>query len=194
MRFAPQYHNALEATAAHAASTGVRLYLTGIAADSLDAIAGVYAAFPTSMALTAVTVLLFTGAAFRSALIPLRAVFTIGLTIAFVYGVAICVYQRGALDWSGWPAVVGGGAVFWLLPVAVFAILVGLSLDYDIFLLVRVREAYLGGRSARDAVIEGLYYTGPSINCAGVSAGGEDRTRGGVVVVWWSGSGGGGGR
>ena len=40
MRFAPQYHNALEATAAHAASTGVRLYLTGIAADSLDAIAG----------------------------------------------------------------------------------------------------------------------------------------------------------
>ncbi len=61
--------------------------------DQLDAIASVYATWPTTIGVMCVTVLLFTGAAFRSLLIPLRAVFTIGLTILFVYGAVVYVYQ-----------------------------------------------------------------------------------------------------
>jgi uncharacterized membrane protein YdfJ with MMPL/SSD domain len=91
------------ALAASAVRTGLALYLDG-PANALDAIDKVTAAFPSVVIISAVIVLAFTGVAFRSVLIPLQMVVTIGVTIAVVYGAATYVYQDGDLDWLGWSA------------------------------------------------------------------------------------------
>ena len=53
-----------------------------------------------------------------------------GVTISVVYGAAALVYERGALDWTGWIALAPMGSTFWLLPLTNFSILVGIALDY----------------------------------------------------------------
>jgi uncharacterized membrane protein YdfJ with MMPL/SSD domain len=77
------------------AVTGWELGLSGIGSDVKDAIDTVYDRFPLMIGVTIGVVLLFVAVAFRSVLIPIRSIFTVALTIAFVYGFAILVYQKG---------------------------------------------------------------------------------------------------
>jgi uncharacterized membrane protein YdfJ with MMPL/SSD domain len=64
-----------------------------------------------------------------------------------------------------WPAVSG---LYWLTPVMSFSILVGLGLDYDIFLYSRIYEYRLEGYSDRAAIAHGVYKTGGIITAAGI--------------------------
>ena len=126
-----------------------------------------YAAFPTAIGVTVSVVFAVVGIAFRSLAIPLRALFTIALTLGGVYGAAAAVYQYGVLDWLGWPALHSMTALFWLPPVLSFSIMVGLGLDYDIFLLTRIVEFRRHPLSDRGSVLMGLTRTGRIITAAG---------------------------
>lgn len=134
---------------------------------SYDAVQVAYGAFPTAIGVTTAVVFVVIGVAFRSLVIPLRSVLTIGMTVGLVYGLATFVYQDNILDFLSLAGVQGTSALSWLPPVLCFSILVGLSLDYDVFLLIRVREYRSKGYSERDSVLLGLTSTGRIITAAG---------------------------
>lgn len=95
----------------------------------------VYARFPLAIGITTAVVMVLTGVAFRSLVIPVRAVFSLFLTLAFVYGSAVWVFQDGVLDFLSWAPLQGSGALCWLAPVMAFSILASAALTFDFFYL-----------------------------------------------------------
>jgi len=152
----------------YSANSDYLLYLSGMPADTLDAIHAVYHDFPIIIGITVGIVLLFVAVSFRSLLIPLRATTTIALTLSWVYGFADLTYNHGLLNWMHWDSVTSTSATMWLAPIASFSILVGIGLDYDIFLLVRTKEFRDNGFSTIDSILLGLFHTGSIITVAGV--------------------------
>lgn len=113
--------------------------------------------------------LVFLGVCFRSIVIPIRAVITIAMTLFFVYGFNALVYVYGMLAWTHFWGFASQHAVLWMPPVVSFSIVVGLSLDYDLFLLVRVQEYHaLDMYSTEECICRGLAHTGKTITSAGV--------------------------
>eukprot|EP00435_Cladocopium_sp_Y103_P029457 s893_g7.t1 len=94
--------------------------------------------------------------------------------LAAVFGIAVWVYQFGALDWlPGGPGnnpftSPPGGGFYWAAPVFTCTIIIGLALDYDVFLFARVIELRKKGYSNPAAVRGGLTLTGPTITAAGL--------------------------
>jgi uncharacterized membrane protein YdfJ with MMPL/SSD domain len=155
-------------------STGIQLALAGGASAEFDIIDKVYGVFPIAIGLISAVVFVLTGLAFRSLVVPFRAVLSIALTLAYVYGCAVWVYQTGVLDFLNVRSLSGEGALSWISPVMAFSVLVGLGLDYDIFLLTRIREfRMLGvcdpGKDENNNVLMGLTLTGGVITAAGDS-------------------------
>ena len=111
----------------------------------------------------AVSVLLLT-MVFRSVVVPVKAALMNLLSIAAAYGVVTMVFQWG---WgSGLLGLDHAMPVSSWLPVLMFAILFGLSMDYEVFLLSRVREEWLASGDARGSVVRGLSSTGRVISAA----------------------------
>eukprot|EP01129_Flabellula_baltica_P005542 TRINITY_DN2016_c0_g1_i1.p1 TRINITY_DN2016_c0_g1~~TRINITY_DN2016_c0_g1_i1.p1 ORF type:complete len:825 (+),score=136.61 TRINITY_DN2016_c0_g1_i1:23-2497(+) len=148
--------------------TDYQLYLTGTASNTWAAINGCFDSFPTVISVTSAVVFLFVAISFRSVIVPLRSVVTIGMTVLFVYGLATFTYQMGIFDWTPIPGMHSIHAVIWIVPLINFSIIVGISLDYDVFLLVRIKEFRDKGFSTRDSILQGLYKTGGIITAAGV--------------------------
>ena len=144
------------------------IQLAGGGGAILDAIATVYAAMPLVVAVVFGAAFGVVFAAFRSVLVPLRAVLSIALTVGWVYGVLIWVYQEGALAWTGIASLAPTpSGISWLVPVVTFAVLVGLGLDYDVFLLTRVYEIRQAGATNTRAINMGLVKSGNVITAAG---------------------------
>eukprot|EP01062_Namystynia_karyoxenos_P071653 TRINITY_DN672_c0_g1_i4.p1 TRINITY_DN672_c0_g1~~TRINITY_DN672_c0_g1_i4.p1 ORF type:complete len:1020 (+),score=255.13 TRINITY_DN672_c0_g1_i4:97-3060(+) len=122
------------------AEFGIRLYIVGQACDGVDAMDALYDEFPTMIGVTCAVVFVFVAIAFRSIFIPLRSVVTIALTIFFVQGLAALVYQHGAWDWTHFEGFKSTDAVIYINPLLSFSIIVGVGLDYDIFLITRIVE------------------------------------------------------
>ena len=103
---------------------------------------------------------------FRSLVIPIKAIVLNLLSVGAAYGVLVIVFQNGAgeslLDFES-----NGGITNWL-PVFLFVILFGLSMDYHVFILTRVRELYDRGMSTDDAVREGISRTAGTVTAAAV--------------------------
>ena len=146
---------------------GFRAYIGGGAAINVDVVAATYGAFPMAIGLTAAFVLVWIGISFKSVMVPVRAVFTLAITILYVYGCAVYVYQDGALNGLGIPGLQGQGAISWISPIMCFSIVVGLGLDYDVFLISRVLEYRKLGLTTKQAVLYGFAQTGPIITAAG---------------------------
>jgi RND superfamily putative drug exporter len=102
--------------------------------------------------------------AFRSVLVPLKAVLLNLLSIGAAYGVMVAVFQWG---WGG--ALIGLEAtvpIVSFIPMFLFAILFGLSMDYEVFLLSRVREEYLRTGDNNKAIVQGISGTARTITSA----------------------------
>jgi RND superfamily putative drug exporter len=102
--------------------------------------------------------------AFRSVLVPLKAVLLNLLSIGAAYGVMVAVFQWG---WGG--ALIGLEAtvpIVSFIPMFLFAILFGLSMDYEVFLLSRVREEYLRTGDNNEAIVQGISGTARTITSA----------------------------
>jgi RND superfamily putative drug exporter len=100
---------------------------------------------------------------FRSLLIPLQAAFMNLLSIAAALGVVQAIFERG---WLGGLIGVQPGPIDAFIPVMVFAIVFGLSMDYEVFLVSRIHEEWQHRRDASAAVREGLANTGRVITAA----------------------------
>jgi uncharacterized membrane protein YdfJ with MMPL/SSD domain len=99
----------------------------------------------------------------RSLLLPLKAVLMNLLSIGAAYGVIVAVFQWGWLDWTGYDSP---GYIDTIVPVFVLAITFGLSMDYEVFLLTRIRERYLAGADNTEAVAQGLAQSARTITAA----------------------------
>jgi RND superfamily putative drug exporter len=137
----------------------------GQVAGNGDFVSAVYSNFPLMIALIAVLTLILLARAFRSLLLPLKAVLLNLLSVAGAWGVLVLVWQKGwgsHLIW-GIPAT---AAITAFIPLMVFAFLFGLSMDYEVFILSRVREEYDAGATTDEAVIGGLSRTGRLVTSA----------------------------
>jgi RND superfamily putative drug exporter len=157
---------AVVAGAEHAlvGSPGV-LGVGGSGASLIDFDNAVYGDFPLMLALIAIATFALLTRAFRSVLLAAKAVVFNLISLAAAYGVLTWVFQdgHGSMAVFGVPAT---GAITMWVPLMVFAFLFGLSMDYEVFILSRIREAYDRGGSAREAVIEGLGRTGRLVTSA----------------------------
>jgi len=89
----------------------------------------------------------------RSVVLPLKAVLMNLLSVGASYGVLVAVFQWGWLDWTGYASP---GYVDTIVPALVLAVTFGLSMDYEVFLLTRIRERWLAHGDNERAVAEGL--------------------------------------
>jgi uncharacterized membrane protein YdfJ with MMPL/SSD domain len=103
---------------------------------------------------------------FRSIVIPLKAILLNLLSVGAAYGVVIWIFQEGHLEsLLGFEST---GAVTSWLPLFLFVLLFGLSMDYHVFILTRVREAYDGGMPTSEAVAHGIKTTASVVTAAAI--------------------------
>jgi uncharacterized membrane protein YdfJ with MMPL/SSD domain len=104
--------------------------------------------------------------AFRSIVIAVKAIVLNLLSVAAAFGVLVLVFQHGwGKDLLGFDYT--GGVVAWL-PMFLFVILLGLSMDYHVFILSRIREAYDGGMQTDDAIAHGIKTTAAVVTSAAI--------------------------
>lgn len=103
--------------------------------------------------------------AFRSLLLPLKAVVLNVLSVGAAWGVMTLVWQNGHGSEAIWGIAATGSISSWI-PLIVFAFLYGLSMDYEVFILARMREEFDSGGDTDKAVIEGLSRTGRLVTSA----------------------------
>ena len=89
----------------------------------------------------------------RSVVLPLKAVAMNLLSVGAAYGVLVAVFQWGWLDWTGYDSP---GYIDTIVPALMLAVTFGLSMDYEVFLLTRIRERWLEHGDNERAVAEGL--------------------------------------
>lgn len=145
------------------ADSGLDVHVTGAAATSVDItdfLAGRMLVFFAAV-LTLSFVLLMV--VFRSLLVPLKAVLMNVLSISAAYGVVVAVFQWG---WGGSLLGIEGGPINPFIPMMLFAIVFGLSMDYEVFMLSRIREEHLRTGDATTSVADGLASTARVITAA----------------------------
>jgi RND superfamily putative drug exporter len=149
--------------AAHAAGPGVRVGGEPAANDEFtDA---VYGGFPLMLALIAVTTFVLLARAFRSLLLPAKAIVLNVLSVGAAWGAMVLVWQKGYGSEQIWGIPATGSIPSWL-PLMVFAFLFGLSMDYEVFILARMREEYDRTGSTDLAVVRGIGRTGRLVTSA----------------------------
>jgi RND superfamily putative drug exporter len=137
----------------------------GQPAANADFIDAVYGSFPLMFGLIAITTFVLLARAFRSLLLPAKAILLNVLSIAAACGVMALVWQHGHGSEAIWGIQATGSISSWI-PLMVFAFLFGLSMDYEVFILSRMREEYDRTGSTDAAVIEGIGRTGRLVTSA----------------------------
>jgi RND superfamily putative drug exporter len=146
------------------AGTGAKSYVTGLTAGQLDFRDIVSARLPAIIAIVVAAAFLMLLLTFRSPILAIKAAVLNLLSIAAAYGVIVAVFQWG---WLGWLFGVDEPVpIESYVPMIMFAIVFGLSMDYEVFLLSRVREAYLAGHDNHGSVATGLAVTARVITSA----------------------------
>jgi RND superfamily putative drug exporter len=134
--------------------SGVMAYVTGTAAVNIDISAKLGSALPEFIAVIVVLALLLLMLMFRSILVPIKAVAGFLLSIAASFGLTVWVFQQGHL--GSLFKVETPGPVVSFLPVLVVGILFGLAMDYEVFLVSRIREDYVHHRDPAAAITRGM--------------------------------------
>jgi putative drug exporter of the RND superfamily len=148
---------------AHAAGPDVRV--GGQPAGNADFIDAVYGSFPLMIALITITTFILLARAFRSLLLPAKAIVLNVLSVAAAWGVLVLVWQHGYGSEAIWDIQATGSIPSWM-PLMVFAFLFGLSMDYEVFILSRMREEYDRTGSTHTAVVRGIGRTGRLVTSA----------------------------
>ncbi|MCW2601603.1 MAG: MmpL protein [Frankiales bacterium] len=141
------------------------LGVAGVGADQIDFLHAVYGNFPLMLTLIALLTFVLLARGFRSVLLPLKAVLLNLLTLAATLGFMTLFWQDGHGSEALFGIAATGAVTFWV-PLMVFAFLFGLSMDYEVFILSRIREEYDQAGSTDKAVIEGIARTGRLVTSA----------------------------
>jgi RND superfamily putative drug exporter len=137
----------------------------GEAAQSADFLDAVYGNFPLMiLAISGLTFVLL-ARAFRSLLLPLKAVLLNLLSVAAAWGLTVLVWQDGYGSNAIW-GIDATNAINVEMPIVIFAFLFGISMDYQVFIISRMRESYDRTGSTETAVVEGIGRTGRLVTSA----------------------------
>jgi RND superfamily putative drug exporter len=144
--------------------SGTNVYVGGGPAQGVDYLARSYAWFPWLVAAALLLTYLVLLRAFRSVLLPLKAVILNVLSVAAVYGLLVVIFRWGA--GSDLLGLIRVDQIEGWIPIFLFAMLFGLSMDYEVFLVTRMREAWDETHDNARAVAYGLERTGRIITAA----------------------------
>jgi putative drug exporter of the RND superfamily len=142
----------------------------GEAAQGSDFVDAVYGNFPLMVLLISLLTFILLARAFRSLLLPLKAVVLNLLSVAAAWGLLVLVFQKGwgsDLIWG----IEATQAINVEMPIVIFAFLFGVSMDYQVFIISRMREAYDRTGSTETAVVEGIGRTGRLVTSAALILG-----------------------
>ena len=142
----------------------------GQTAQSADFVDAVFGSFPLVVALISALTFVFLARAFRSLLLPLKAVALNLLSVGAAWGVMVLVWQYGLGSEAIW-GIEETGSITAEIPVVVFAFLFGVSMDYQVFIISRMRESYDRTGSTPAAVVEGIGRTGRLVTSAALILG-----------------------
>jgi RND superfamily putative drug exporter len=148
------------------ADTGADVLVTGTTALNIDISEAMSdALLPYLTVVIGLAVLLLT-VVFRSILVPVKAALGFLLSVGAAFGVLVAVFQWGwAADLIG---IEQTGPVMSLMPILVIGIVFGLAMDYEVFLLTRMREAYVHGASPGEAIVNGFRHSGRVVAAAAI--------------------------
>ena len=133
---------------------GISYAVTGRTADNRDFAAALHTRAPIVFGFVLAMAFLLLVVAFRSLTIPLMSIVLNLLSVGAAYGVIKLIFQDGHLE--GPLGFHSYGAIISWLPLFMFVLLFGLSMDYHVFILSRIRELRAGGASTRDAIVGGI--------------------------------------
>jgi RND superfamily putative drug exporter len=148
------------------ADTGAAVLVTGTTAMNIDISEAMSDALvPYLTVVIGLAVLLLT-VVFRSVLVPVKAALGFLLSVGAAFGVLVAVFQWGwAADLLG---IEQTGPVMSLMPILIIGIVFGLAMDYEVFLLTRMREAYVHGASPGEAIVSGFRHSGRVVAAAAI--------------------------
>ncbi|TML63375.1 MAG: MMPL family transporter [Actinobacteria bacterium] len=138
--------------------------LTGVAAVDRDFIHALFGNFPYVLGFVMILTLILLARAFRSIVLPVKAVILNLVSLAAAFGIVVFVFQMGHGS-SLWNISATQAITAWI-PLMIFAFLFGLSMDYEVFMLTRMREAYDETGSTERAIELGLARTGKLVTSA----------------------------
>ena len=133
-------------------------YVTGLSALTYDLLAVVDEDFYNRIIpMVIISIYLILLVLLRSVLIPVRLIFTILMSVAWAIGSLVLLFQFTM-----------GTYIYWIIPILLFSLLMGLGMDYDIFLVSRIKEEVGRGASDEEATIRGVESTGQVITACGL--------------------------
>src|SRR2546428_5024137 len=142
---------------ANASLEGTGGTLTGIAAIDRDFLHALFGSFPYALGLVLLLTLILLTRAFRSVVLAVKAVLLNLVSLAAAFGIVVFIFQQGHGS-SLW-GIAATQSITAYIPVMIFAFLFGLSMDYEVFMLTRMREAYDETGSTDKAIELGLART-----------------------------------
>jgi RND superfamily putative drug exporter len=139
--------------------------LAGVGPEGRDFVEAVYGNFPYVLLFVLILTYILLARAFRSLLLPLKAVILNLVSLAAAYGIITFVFQNGHGSEAIWGIAATDAIISWI-PLMIFAFLFGLSMDYEVFIISRIREEYdrLGDTSL--AISTGIARTGKLVTSA----------------------------
>jgi RND superfamily putative drug exporter len=142
-----------------------RVYAGGGPPGGRDFIDLTYSWFPWLVLAVLIATYFLLMRAFRSIVLPLKAIVLNLLSIGAAYGLLVVVFKWGAGEWFG---LISYDQIEAWIPVMLFAMLFGLSMDYEVFLVSRMREEWDKGATNEEAIVLGLTKTGRLVTAAGL--------------------------
>jgi RND superfamily putative drug exporter len=143
---------------------GVSYAVTGDTAQIADDVHELHANLPAVFAVVAVLAFGLLLAAFRSVVVPVVSIVLNLLSVGAAYGLVTLIFQdgrlQGPLDYTSF-----GGIIYWV-PLMMFVFLFGISMDYHVFILSRIRERWARGSSPEDAVVAGIASSAGTVTSA----------------------------
>ncbi|WP_051723528.1 MMPL family transporter [Streptomyces albus] len=148
------------------ADTGARTLVTGTTAMNIDVSQKLNDALLPYLALVVGLAFLLLTVVFRSLLVPLKAALGFLLSVVAALGAVVAVFQWGWL--GGLFGVEETGPIMSMMPIFMVGVVFGLAMDYEVFLVTRMREAHVHGESPHEAVVTGFRHGARVVTAAAV--------------------------
>lgn len=147
-------------------STGSTIAVSGQTAVQVDVSSRLSGALPIYLLVVVGLALVLLTIVFRSILVPLKAALGFLLTMASTFGAVVAIFQWGWL--SGISGVTTTGPILSILPIFMIGIIFGLAMDYEVFLVTRMREEHVHGADPTQAVVDGFRHGARVVSAAAV--------------------------
>jgi RND superfamily putative drug exporter len=160
----PQAETIVDSVRALAGPAGAHVFVGGQTAQLVDTLASMGQTLPWMLLIMVLATFVMLFLAFGSVILPLKAIVMNILSLSVMFGVLVWIFQEGHL--SGFLKFTANGTLNPATPILMFAVMFGLSMDYEVFLLSRIREHYLATGDNQAAIAVGLQRTGGIITSA----------------------------